>query len=42
MSCLGGAVHYFNKYDMKVTGIIHAGAGHNLEEARRPALFSIK
>ena len=30
-SCLGGAVHYFHKYGMKVTGIIHAGAWHGDE-----------
>ena len=31
MSCLGGAVAYFSKYNMKVTGVIHAGAWHGDE-----------
>ena len=31
MSCLGGAVAYFCKYNMKVTGVIHAGAWHGDE-----------
>ena len=31
MSCLGDAVSYFSKYNMKVNGIIHVGAWHGDE-----------